>query len=255
MIANYHTHTPRCRHAEGNEEEYIRTAIELGMQELGFSDHAPQPFPGDYYSIMRMYPEQLEEYTQTLRRLQAKYADQIKIHIGLEVEYYPALFEELLAWVRQTGVEYMILGQHWPGNEEGERHVYRPFADAADLARYVDQTIEAMYTGLFTYFAHPDLPQFEGDARVYDRQMRRLIRAAKRSGTPLEINLHGYRCGCTYPNRRFWELVAQEDAPVVLGRDAHSPEELRDDATEQVHLELVQSLGLSLLDRVPLRKP
>ena len=45
MIANLHTHTPRCRHASGTEEEYVRCALDAGLQTLGFSDHTPYPFP------------------------------------------------------------------------------------------------------------------------------------------------------------------------------------------------------------------
>ena len=89
MIENYHTHTTRCRHAEGSDEEYVRYAIDHGLQILGFSDHTPFLFPGDYYSRMRMYPEELADYVGSVRSLQKKYAGQIDIHLGLEVEYYP----------------------------------------------------------------------------------------------------------------------------------------------------------------------
>ena len=120
MIANYHTHTPRCRHASGAEEEYVRTAIAADMKILGFSDHTPYWFPGEYYSHMRMYPDQLQDYCDTVRDLQKRYADQLQIHLGLEVEYYPALFADLMSRIRDYGIEYMILGQHWVGNEENE---------------------------------------------------------------------------------------------------------------------------------------
>ena len=254
MLANYHTHTMRCRHARGNEEEYIRAALQAGMKELGFSDHAPQPFKGSYYSKMRMYPWQLEEYVQTLQELRQEYAGQIDIHIGLETEYYPDLFDELLGWARDAGVEYMILGQHWPGNEEGEPHVYQPFDEYPFLVRVADQMLEAMYTGMFTYVAHPDLPRFLGDDRLYRQQMRRIIQGAKRCGLPLEINLHGLRCGCAYPDERFWEVVAEEDCPVILGADAHDPEELLDTEAEARMLNMVRRLHLNLLDTVPLRR-
>lgn len=255
MIANYHTHTMRCRHARGNEEEYIQTALRAGLKELGFSDHTPQPFKNGYYSKMRMHPEQLSDYVQTLRELRQEYAGQIDIHIGLETEYYPAHFEELQEWVRDAGIEYMILGQHWPGNEQGESHVYQPFDEYPFLARVVDQMLEAMYTGVFTYVAHPDLPLFLGDDRLYRQQMRRVIQAAKRCSLPLEINLHGLRCGCAYPNERFWELVAEEGAPVILGVDAHDPEELLDTESEARMLNMVRRLGLNLLETVELRRP
>ena len=32
MIANYHTHTWRCRHADGTEREYVERAIEGGLK-------------------------------------------------------------------------------------------------------------------------------------------------------------------------------------------------------------------------------
>ena len=54
MIANYHTHTWRCRHADGTEREYVERAIEGGLKILGFSDHSPYPFPDGYDSGMRM---------------------------------------------------------------------------------------------------------------------------------------------------------------------------------------------------------
>ena len=50
MIANYHTHTWRCRHADGTEREYVERAIEGGLKILGFSDHSPYPFPDGYDS-------------------------------------------------------------------------------------------------------------------------------------------------------------------------------------------------------------
>ena len=36
---NYHTHTFRCGHAIGNDEEYVIEAIGMGLHTLGFSDH------------------------------------------------------------------------------------------------------------------------------------------------------------------------------------------------------------------------
>jgi histidinol-phosphatase (PHP family) len=62
MKHNYHTHTTRCNHAEGEDREYIENAIKGGMETLGFSDHAPYLFPNtDYYSAFRMQIEELEE--------------------------------------------------------------------------------------------------------------------------------------------------------------------------------------------------
>ena len=48
MKANYHTHTARCGHATGTDEDYVLAAIEQGFDELGFSDHVPWPYQDGY---------------------------------------------------------------------------------------------------------------------------------------------------------------------------------------------------------------
>ena len=44
MIIDLHNHTPRCNHAEGSIDDYIRAAIEKGIDIFGFADHAPMDF-------------------------------------------------------------------------------------------------------------------------------------------------------------------------------------------------------------------
>lgn len=254
MIANLHTHTPRCRHAVGSEEEYVQYALKGSLQTLGFSDHTPYWFPGDYYTHMRMYPEELTQYADTIRDLQSKYTGKLDIRLGLEVEYYPAFLPELLPRLRDAGIEYMLLGQHWCGNEIGEPYNGRPTEDEGLLQRYCNQVIEAMETGLFTYLAHPDLLHFVGEDRIYQRHMKRLCQAAKGCNIPLEINLLGLREGRHYPNKLFWEIAAQEGCHVALGSDAHRPEYVVDPDTEASARDLVKEYGLKLLETVPIMK-
>jgi len=253
MIANYHTHTPRCRHAVGSEEEYVRCALDSGMKILGFSDHTPYPFPEGYYSTMRMFPEQLESYIKAVNGLKTQYADQIQIHLGLEVEYYPAYFPELMRRLRDTDIEYMLLGQHWIGNEQNEPYSGSPTDDESCLRRYCAQVRDAMQTGLFTYLAHPDLIKYTGDDRIYTSHMRALCQEANSCGIPLEINLLGVQAARHYPRPRFWEIAAEEGCQVILGCDAHAPEALQDTQSEEKALQIVKQLHLNLVQTVSLR--
>lgn len=253
MIANYHAHTPRCRHAEGREEDYVNRAVECGLQIMGFSDHTPYWFPGEYYSTFRMYPDQLQDYCDTVVALKKRYVNQIQLHLGLEVEFYPAYFDDLMARLRDTPVEYMLLGQHFVGDEIGE-HYSGWFTDQKELlVRYVDQTIQAMQTGLFTYFAHPDLLNIQVEDDFYRAQMRRLCREAKSCNMPLEINLLGMRVGKNYPDIRFWETAAEENCIAILGCDAHRVEAVCCPEEERVALDMAQRLGLTVLEMVDLR--
>ncbi len=253
MIANYHTHTALCHHAIGTEEAYVRCAIEAGLQTLGFSDHTPQFFEEDYYSNFRMHPCELPGYVNTVRTLRDAYRDQIDIHVGLEVEYYPEQFPRLLSFLREYGIEYLLLGQHFPGKEVGIDHSATITEDEGRLRQYCYSAMEAMNTGLFTYFAHPDMLRYIGNDTIYTQYMRQLCREANRCHMPLEINLLGVRDGRFYPVHRFWEIAAEEDCRVILGYDAHDPQALLN--TDQVDWakRLIDELGLTLLETVPLR--
>lgn len=256
MIANLHTHTPRCNHAWGTETEYVERALEAGLQILGFSDHSPYVFPGSYYSHFRMRPELLEDYVNTVLALREQYRGRIDIPLGLELEYYPSLLPQLLPILKDQPLDYLILGQHCLGNEVNDHYSGRATADKRHLERYCDQTIDAMHTGLFTYFAHPDLLNYVGDDRKFYRtQVRRICAEANQCGIPLEINLLGMLEKKHYPSDRFWEVAAEEGCDVVLGRDAHEPEQLLLEEYEQRGLELVSRYSLNLLHTVPLRKP
>ena len=182
MRANYHTHTWRCNHATGVEEDYVKAAIEQEFDILGFSDHTPQLFPDGYRSGFRMEAGELSGYCSVVRTLQDRYSDKIQIHLGLEAEYYPALFSQLLPLLRDQGIEYLLLGQHFIGNEQDQPYSGAPTVEEAVLRQYCAQSMDAMQTGLFTYFAHPDLLRFEGDDAVYRSYMRRLCQEAKSVG-------------------------------------------------------------------------
>ncbi len=253
MTENYHTHTARCRHATGTDEEYVLQAIDGGLKVLGFSDHTPFLFPDGYYTHMRMFPDQLEDYVTSVLTLREKYADKIDIRLGLEVEYYPTRMDDLFKLIAPYDIEYFVLGQHWCGNEQGEPYNGRPTEDNALLEKYCTQVIEAMGTGCFSYLAHPDLLHFVGDPVFYQEQARRLCQAAKKYDIPLEINLLGLRTQRQYPREDFWKIAGETGCKVVLGSDAHTPKDVTDPATEEKALELVAKYQLQLLEHIPLR--
>ena len=62
---------------------------------------------------------------------------------------------------------------------------------------------------------------------------REMIREAKSCNVPLEMNLLGIREDRHYPNSDFWEIVAEENAPVIIGADAHTPEVFQNALAEE----------------------
>ena len=66
---NYHTHTARCMHACGSDEDYVRAAIANGYEVLGFSDHTPWKYASSFTAHMRMPLSQAEDYLSSIRGL------------------------------------------------------------------------------------------------------------------------------------------------------------------------------------------
>lgn len=259
MTANYHTHTWRCNHAYGVEKQYIEKAIEAGLKILGFSDHTPYPFPKGYVGPDKMLPSQLEDYVDTILRLRGEYRNDIEIHLGLETEYYPELWEAYLRLIEPYPIEYLLLGQHFVRNEyEGDRYNGKPGHGAEDLVLYCRQCREGLETGKFLYFAHPDLINYDGDPAIYEKEMTALCRFCKERDIPLEMNLLGVRQTRNYPDRCFWEIAAREGNTVIYGSDAHWPEHVCSPEVIRKADLLLESYGIPrsrLLMTMPLTMP
>ena len=256
MRCSYHTHTFRCHHAGGSDEEYVLQAIDAGVAELCFADHTPYPMDG-YCSRFRMPLEDAADYFESLSALREKYRDKIKILIGFEAEYYPRWFDGLLRFLEDYPCDYLIQGQHFLGNEidPKERHVTKPIDDEAELARYVSQTCEGMKTGVFSYLAHPDVFNFSGDEATYRKHMQKLCETANEMELPLELNGLGIRDARSYPDLRFWKLAGECGCKAVYGCDAHSPDVVWDAASYERAREIAETFGLSLLEKVELHRP
>jgi len=63
-MIDYHVHTKLCKHASGEPEQYISTAISKGFSEIGFADHCP--FPIGFDPLYRMNGNQFPEYKQLI---------------------------------------------------------------------------------------------------------------------------------------------------------------------------------------------
>ena len=260
MKTNYHTHTPRCQHAVGREEEYIAAAIRAGMTQLGFSDHTPWAYDSGFISDIRMTPEQLPDYVDTVRALARKYKDQIQIHLGLECEYFPKYMDWLKGIVKEYDIDYLLLGAHFCVSDEVGGYVGNGCLDEASVTQYVENCTTAMESGLFLYFAHPDL--FLRAYRKWDSVSQQasatLCQVARRCHMPLEYNINAdvyqkSRNRNDFPHPEFWRLAAQLDCQVVVGYDAHEPAMLLNHKAVNQAQVLLNSLGCKVIDGLPIR--
>lgn len=248
LTANYHTHTARCGHAVGADEEYVKAAIAAGMQVLGFSDHIPWPDQVPPRDTLHMRMNRAAEYAASVCALREKYRDQIAIYLGFEAEYLPEFYEAQMKMCEELDVDYLIMGQHflpesliYAGSRTGSRRV---------LERYVDTVLEGLSTGAYSCLCHPDLVDFAGDGAFYRKQMRRLCEGVKKMGIPLEINLLGLGEGRHYPNERFWTIAGETENRAIIGVDAHDPASIGKHRIFEAALALAERCGLEVEERM-----
>ena len=222
---------------------------------MGFSDHVPLRLSDGTESGYRVPVSDAKEYCREIKALAEKYKDKIDIKVGFEMEYLPAHFEDMLKTARELGTEYLILGQHFAGEERPVPvHASLPTDDPEALNRYVACVLAGIESGVFTYVAHPDVLNFIGDDELYRAQMRRICAAARETGTPLEINFLGLGEGRRYPTSRFFGIAAEIGNTVIYGVDAHTPEAFFDKDTFAAAEKFRKDLGLELTDEIRLIK-
>lgn len=251
-------HTPLCRHATGEPEEYARRAVELGLPEMGMSDHSPMR--QDNFDVWRMNFDQLALYVDKVRRIQNDFP-QLNIRMALEVDYFPNGQD----WVRElAGLypwDYFIGSVHyvsdnWVIDDPNQVSQWKN-RDSSEVWRtYFDRLAAAAESGLFEIIGHADLPKKFGHEpppngrRFYEK----FLDAAKKSGCAIELNTAGLRKDCTeiYPSREILQLAFQKDVPVTFGSDAHAPGEVGMNFAEAVAL--ARSVGYTKTCRFEQRR-
>ena len=260
MKANYHSHTTRCKHAKGSDEEYVLSAIKGGFDEIGFSDHCPWPFENDYVSRIRMDVSEFEDYVSSVRALKEKYQDQISIKLGLECEYY----EEYIPWlenlINEYKLDYVIFGNHFPENESRSYYFGSQTTTKEALYDYLNTAIKGMESGLFSYFAHPDLfmrsyPSFDADCENVCRQ---ICEKAKELDILLEYNISGYIYNRDFnvdgfPNKNFWTIAAEVGCRCIIGMDAHNNTVYETEEYRNRALKELEALKIEVVDTMPFR--
>jgi len=244
---DYHMHTPLCRHASGEPVDYARRALEIGLTEIGFTDHSPMA--RDDFDDWRMRSDQLDEYVEKVRRAQREFP-QLTVRLGLEVDYLPGHED----WIRELAArqpwDYFIGSVHYVSDDWA---VDSPFQlakwknrDAFEVwSIYFDRLTKAAETGLFEIIGHADLPKKFGHRPTHDCTplYERFLNAAKKHNCAIELNTAGLRKDCKeiYPSREILRLALAKDVPITFGSDAHAPDEVGMNFAEAIRL--AQSVG------------
>ena len=246
MRIDYHTHHERCGHAVGKLEEYVQRGIEIGLSQIGLSDHMPllHVDPDQYYPEMAMSMDELPRYVEECFTLKERYRGQIEVRVGLEGDYIEGWETEIRSIIERYPWDYVIgsvhfLGEwditdfrqthHWEGKDVLE--VYRQYYDAVS---------KAAGTGMYDIIGHADVIKRFGYVPAPEQIEERLalenaaLQAIAKSGCAMELNASGLSKPCAemFPSRRMLTEAIRLGIPLTMGSDAHDPMKLGDGLSE-----------------------
>jgi len=224
---DYHIHT-YYSDGKGWPEDYIGRAMEIGLSEIGFSDHLTLTDEQQDWSIKL---SMLGEYIDRINKLKESVTG-IKVKLGLEVDYFPDKEDEIYKLISNLPLDYVIGSVHYMG--EATVDLGPEYYEDKDIDKlfesYFKLIAQAAFSGLFDFMAHPDLVRiFRYCPSVNAEPMYRLLAGElNRSDVAFEINTNGMNKPLKdfYPDRRYLHIFREEGVPVCVNSDAHKPARL-----------------------------
>ena len=260
-LTNYHSH---CSFCDGRApfEEFVKEAISQGFYSYGVSSHAPLPFPTQW----TMEWEQMEAYLDEFKNLRSKYADEIELYVGLEIDYLNEESNPSVARFTELPLDYRIGSVHLLYDAAGEvvdidcspavfkERVDRHFnGDVLRVIRmYFDRLFRMVELGGFDILGHADKMHYNAscyhpgllDEPWYEALMKDYFSLVASRGYLVEINTKAYdSLGTFYPNSRYWELMKEYQIKILVNSDAHYPERIN--AGRMEALRLLQAKGFA----------
>ncbi len=227
MKVDLHNHTPLCKHAVGEPEEFVKRALEAGVEYFGFSDHAPMEFDKRY----RMDFSQMKDYEEEIKRLREKYKGKMEILLGYEVDFIEEYIDDRIL---KADTDYLIGSVHFLNGWGFDNPEFIGEYKNKDIDKIWEEyfyAVERMAkSGLFQIVGHIDLIKVfnfkpKKDVRVIAKNA---IKAVKKAGMAVELNVAGYRKPVKelYPSEEILEMLKEYDIPVTFGSDAHKIEDI-----------------------------
>ncbi len=239
-LSDGHVHTKLCHHASGEMEEYVLAAIEKGLSHLVFLEHFEVGV--SYFEVTWLTEADFTYYRAEGARLRLKYKDRLDLEVGVEIGFNPDYITETNDFIHARDWARVGLSYHYMP-VAGEHHINMLSSQHANIQRIAEygpaRMLDDYYNGLLLavqtidadVVCHLDAGLRNAAHVVYeDRHWQRVaeildVMAARQM--TLEINTSGFsQRGEPFPCTRIVEMAKRRTLAMVLGSDAHKPEQV-----------------------------
>lgn len=243
MIVDYHTHTALCKHGSGTVQDFVVRAIQLGLDEIGCSEHIPMPERFDEVHRMTL-DEYYAVYAPAVSEAAERFKGSIVVRRGIEADFFAGTEAWVRRFIDENDFDYVIGSVHFLGEWGFDNPVFVHRYEERDI----DQTYEQYFatvassarSGLFDIIAHCDLVKKFGHRPTKNmiEPMRAMMQAIREHDLAIEINTSGLRkpVAEAYPGADLLDLAKELSVPITLGSDAHAPEDVAAGFADAVEL-------------------
>ncbi|MBW2682093.1 MAG: histidinol-phosphatase [Deltaproteobacteria bacterium] len=234
-----HVHTKLCHHASGEMEDYVLAAIQQDLEGLIFLEHMEEGINGNEKTWLT--EEDFDSYFSEGKRLQEKYKSQLTIGLGVECGYNPDRQQTLVSRLDRRNWDEIGISCHFIKSANEHINLFSRKEDNLKRAResgseqlldaYFDTLHEAVATLPGTKVCHLDgALRFLPEIYLTDNHLEKidqLLLTVKTKGMALEINTSGLVIrGEQFPSRAILKMAISYEIPLVVGSDAHMPEQV-----------------------------
>lgn len=254
VMKDGHIHSPFCPHGTKDKMvDYVEGAIDLGYEEITFTEHAPLPIgfkdPTPSKDSAMRY-EDLQTYLAEIRYIQQFYQKKIKVNAGLEVDFIEGFEAETKQFLNEVGpqLDDAILSVHFLKKDaEYECLDYSPDVFEKMISKY--GSLDEVYLKYFETLKqsiNADLGVFKpkriGHITLvkkfqkkfppkhnFEKEIFEILKHLKEKGYELDYNGAGIAkplCRETYPPLWVINKAKSLNIPLVYGSDAHQVKEL-----------------------------
>ena len=252
--SNFHSHCTFCD-GQNLPEDFVKAAIANRFRAYGFSSHSPLPFK----TCWNMSKIDMPDYLAEIKRLKNKYAGEIELYPGLEIDYLGTTYNATIPYFQSLPLDYSISSIHFlPLNhtllKENMVCIDGPYRDfetglnssfGGDIRRitefFFESSMQMVEIGGFDIVGHIDKiymngikhPGFDIQADWYQKPFLQLLDFIAEKGTIVEINCKNYvRTGQTFPHNTSYKELSKRHIPVMVNSDCHQPDLINDGREE-----------------------
>ncbi|MEE0966094.1 MAG: histidinol-phosphatase HisJ family protein [Bacilli bacterium] len=238
---DYHIHTKFSADSEADPRGHILKAIEMGLDEICFTDH--QDFNYPYMS----FDLDIDSYLKEMKLLKEEYKNQIRIKIGVEVGLDLNYIQEINDFVNSHDFDYVIGSIHVIRNTE----FYEPAEYFNNKTKeeahreFFLNTLECVKTfDCFNCLGHLDYIVRYGpyedknvNHELYQDIIDEIFKTLIQKGKGIEVNTSGYRDlkTCGFPSFKQVERYYQLGGRIItVGTDSHTSDRIGEHVEEVV---------------------